>query len=73
MAPFGLVRDLARKDSTPRGGIAINKDLAPLRAFLEDYPPTEARLLYGGSRRYREGPVEIIPFADGIRELPSWL
>lgn len=50
-----------------------DEDLAGLRAFTQDYPPAEARLLYGGTRRYRESAIEIIPFETGIRELPSWL
>ena len=50
-----------------------DEDLAGLRAFVHDYPPAEARLLYSGSRRYREGAIEIVPFDVGIRELPSWL
>jgi predicted AAA+ superfamily ATPase len=49
------------------------EDLTSLRVFIEDYPPAEARLLYGGSRRYREGAIEIIPFGEGIRDLLSWL
>ena len=50
-----------------------DEDLTGLRAFLDDYPPAVARLLYGGSRRYHEGPIEIVPFGDGLRDLPSWL
>jgi hypothetical protein len=30
-------------------------------------------LLDGGTRRYRDGVIEVIPIADGIRELPDWL
>lgn len=50
-----------------------DEDLAGLRAFVQDYPPAEARLLYGGARRYREGAIEIVPFGEGIRELSVWL
>jgi predicted AAA+ superfamily ATPase len=50
-----------------------DEDLQALRAFLSDYPTAEARLLYGGSRRYHEGPIEIVPLRDGLQELSSWL
>lgn len=48
-------------------------DLVGLRAFVEDYPSAEARLFYGGTRRYRDGPIEIIPFETGLREVESML
>jgi predicted AAA+ superfamily ATPase len=56
-----------------RGARIRDGDLEGLRAFVEDYPPAEARLLYGGDRRYFDGAIEIIPFAEALRELASWL
>ncbi len=50
-----------------------DEDLVGLRAFVADYPGTRAWLFYGGTRRYREGAVEVIPFGEGIRELGSML
>ena len=37
-------------------------DLAALRLFCEDYPEAKAHLLYGGTQRYRFGPIEVLPF-----------
>ncbi len=47
--------------------------LRGLRAFLGDYPQAKAYFFYCGERRMREGPIEILPFADGLRELPEIL
>lgn len=50
-----------------------SKDLTGLRAFLEDYPMAKVYFVYGGSRRMKEGPVEIFPFQDCLRTLPQLL
>jgi len=46
-----------------------SEDLKGLRAFIEDYPMAEARLVYGGTRRDREGRIEIIPAAQFFSEV----
>ena len=70
---FTRLLDVPKASFLLLGPRVRDEDLAGLRAFLHDYPPAEARLLYGGSRRYREGAIEIVPFRAGIRDLPSWL
>jgi predicted AAA+ superfamily ATPase len=37
------------------------KDAQPLRLFLEDYPMAKAFLLYGGSRKFRLGNIDVLP------------
>jgi uncharacterized protein len=46
-----------------------SEDLKGLRAFIEDYPMAEARLVYGGTRRDREGSIEIIPAVQFFKEV----
>lgn len=48
-------------------------DFRGLRAFLDDYPMARAYMFYGGERRFREGAIDVIPFADGLKELPALL
>lgn len=48
-------------------------DLRALQVFLADYPMARAWLVYGGSKAYREGQIDIIPLANCIRELPQLL
>ncbi len=48
-------------------------DLRSLRAFLDDYPMAKARLVYGGTRVYHEGEIEVVPFETCLRELPDLL
>jgi predicted AAA+ superfamily ATPase len=47
--------------------------LRGLNAFLKDYPMAKTFFVYGGDRRQREGPVEIIPLEEFLRELPSFM
>lgn len=44
-----------------------------LRAFLKDYPMAKAYFLYGGRRRLREGPIDIVPIPTALQELPEIL
>ncbi len=46
-------------------------DFDALRLFLSDYPEGKAMLVYGGSRRYWEGSVEVIPLGEFLTQLPS--
>jgi predicted AAA+ superfamily ATPase len=56
-----------------RAQMLRNEDFRGLRAFKEDYPQARTILLYGGSKRMREGSTELIPFAEGLAELPHIL
>jgi len=49
------------------------KELSGLKLFLKDYPMAKAFYLYGGSRYYREGNIEIIPIQDALVKLHEWL
>jgi predicted AAA+ superfamily ATPase len=44
-------------------------DFRSLNAFVADYPMARAWLVYGGTRRYHQGPIEVIPLAECLREL----
>ncbi len=44
-------------------------DLAALQLFCADYPEAQACLFYGGTMRYRFGPIEVMPIADGLAGL----
>lgn len=44
-------------------------DLAGLRLFCEDYPEATGHLLYGGTRRYRFGAIEVMPFGEALANL----
>lgn len=48
-------------------------DTRGIRAFLADYPEAKVRILYGGTERRFETGYEVVPFLDGLRELPEWL
>ena len=48
-------------------------DLAGLRAFCEDYPKVQARLLYLGSERYLVDGIEVVPLAQAVMEVGDWL
>jgi predicted AAA+ superfamily ATPase len=47
--------------------------LKGLKSFLSDYPLAKAYFIYGGERRMQEGNIEIIPFAEAVKALPSLL
>jgi predicted AAA+ superfamily ATPase len=46
-------------------------DLRGLRRFREVYPQARAFLVYGGTRRWREADIEILPTAEALRSLPE--
>lgn len=56
-----------------RSGRAPTHRLGGLRAFLREYPSAKAYWIYGGKRRMREGPVEIIPADLFLKDLPRIL
>jgi predicted AAA+ superfamily ATPase len=41
-------------------------DLAGLRAFRSDYPMARALVLYGGTRRYHEDGIEVLPVGEAL-------
>jgi predicted AAA+ superfamily ATPase len=47
--------------------------LRGLRSFLADYPMAKAVFVYGGSRRLREGKIEIVPLNEFLANLPAFL
>lgn len=54
-----------------RSPLVRDGDFDALRLFLSDYPEGKAMLVYGGSRRYWEGSVEVIPLGEFLTQLPS--
>jgi predicted AAA+ superfamily ATPase len=46
-----------------------SEDLRGLNAFLDDYPHSEAILLYRGTRRLKEGRVHCVPIGDFLQKL----
>ncbi len=56
-----------------RAARLTDADLAGLKLFVADYPSARAWLLYGGTRRYRHGAIDIVPFGTAMTELPNWL
>lgn len=48
-------------------------DLDGLRAFCADYPEARGCLLYGGTRRYRFGSIDVEPFIEGLDGLAERL
>ena len=49
------------------------KDLNGLKLFLKDYPMAKAFFLYGGSQRFYEEGIHIIPIQEAITQLSSVL
>lgn len=56
-----------------RSAIFRESDLAGLRLFCADYPAARGHLFYGGTRRYRFGAIEVVPFAEGLAALGATL
>lgn len=48
-------------------------DLDGLRQFVADYPEAAGHLLYGGTREYRFGAIDVVPLGEGLRRIPRWL
>lgn len=49
------------------------KDLNGLKLFLQDYPMAKAFLLYGGSKRFYEEGIQIIPIQEAITQMHQLL
>lgn len=47
--------------------------LRGLRGFLKDYPSANAYLIYGGTRRFYEGKITILPIQEALLTLPDLL
>ena len=56
-----------------RSSIFRESDLAGLRLFCDDYPQAKGHLFYGGTKRYRFGAIEVVPFQEGLTSLPATL
>ena len=62
----GLHAFEAKRASRLRGA-----DFDGLRAFAADYPAATCTLAYSGTKRYREGAIEVIPLGELLGELPD--
>lgn len=56
-----------------RTGRLADHMLRGLKAFIKDYPSAKAYFLYGGSRRFQEGPISILPVQEALPNLPNIL
>lgn len=56
-----------------RGSRLRGEDYEGLRAFHEDYPMATTTLVYSGTKAYREGFIEVVPFERLLAELPGRL
>ena len=64
----GLVAFEVKRSSRVR-----SEDFRALRLFQKDYPPARLYLLHLGTRRWHEGGVEVVPFAEAITTLDKLL
>lgn len=46
------------------------KDINGLKLFIKDYPMSKAYLLYGGTKRFYEEGIQVLPFEEAISKLP---
>ena len=62
----------------PKGLVAIEvkssakvrrSDYLGLEEFSKDYPVARCFLLYGGSKRYKNGKIDVIPVETFLREI----
>jgi uncharacterized protein len=56
-----------------RSSVFRETDLTGLRLFIEDYPSARGHLFYGGTKRYRFGAIEVVPFGEGLVALGATL
>lgn len=64
----GLIAIEVKRGSRLRDG-----DLAGIRAFMDDYPIARPLVVYGGTRAYRDDPIEILPARRFFDEIPRLL
>ncbi len=60
--PKGMIAVEVKRTSRPKP-----EHFKGLKAFVEDYPKTKAFFVYGGSRRMREGEIDIIPVQEFLQ------
>lgn len=58
---------------TKRGSRLRREDYAGIRAFAEDYPGARCTIAYGGTKRFVEDGIDVVPLADLLAELPARL
>ena len=52
----------------------INENmLRGLKAFLKEYPSPRAYFIYGGTRRFYDGKITILPIQEALLTLPDIL
>lgn len=56
-----------------RSAVFREADLAGLRLFCADYPSARGHLFYGGTKRYRYGAIDVVPFGEGLTALSDIL
>ena len=56
-----------------RAGVLRESDLGALRKFKEDHPVATCWLLYGGSRRYEQDGIRVVPVAEELPDLRRML
>lgn len=45
------------------------EDISSLRRFCADYPEARGLMMYGGSKRYRFGSIDVVPLGESLTEL----
>lgn len=56
-----------------RSSLFRESDLRALQLFCGDYPGARGHFLYGGTKRYKFGRVEVTPLGDALMALPATL
>ena len=56
-----------------RSAVFREADLVGLRLFCADHPRANGHLFYGGTKRYRYGAMEVVPFGEGLASLGKTL
>jgi predicted AAA+ superfamily ATPase len=64
----GLLAFEAKRAARLRSG-----DYDGLRAFAADYPSARCTLAYGGTKRFTEGSIDVVPLGELLAELPERL